>query len=145
MGSSLWGLPLVVEPDLLPAFCTGNGGHPEAPEHDLPQHDCDNGRLLDVLHAVRVEGAGKPLLKGTLSACTRGSSSDKRFPAMTQPRNMLLFACHVSNCAVQLYNLNRWGAVQDWSQGVGHVIQQALPKGKANPAPSVAASGVVAK
>ncbi|KAF5837913.1 mitochondrial pyruvate carrier [Dunaliella salina] len=31
-----------------------------------------------------------------------------RFAWMVQPRNYLLFACHASNEAVQLYQMSRW-------------------------------------
>uniref|UniRef100_A0A7S3UBV8 Mitochondrial pyruvate carrier n=1 Tax=Picocystis salinarum TaxID=88271 RepID=A0A7S3UBV8_9CHLO len=37
-----------------------------------------------------------------------------RFAWMVQPRNYLLFACHMSNESVQLYQMSRW--VQ-WHQG----------------------------
>ena len=66
-----------------------------------------------------------------------------RFAWRVQPRNYLLFACHVSNCTVQLYNLNRWSSVQDWSQGAGHVIEQAMPKKMKSAAATTATAGVV--
>eukprot|EP00245_Coleochaete_scutata_P018134 TRINITY_DN9267_c0_g1_i1.p1 TRINITY_DN9267_c0_g1~~TRINITY_DN9267_c0_g1_i1.p1 ORF type:complete len:128 (-),score=14.59 TRINITY_DN9267_c0_g1_i1:878-1207(-) len=38
-----------------------------------------------------------------------------RFAWKVQPRNYLLFACHLSNESVQLYQLQRWARTQDWS------------------------------
>ena len=35
-----------------------------------------------------------------------------RFAWRVQPRNYLLFSCHASNEAVQLYQLSRWAAAE---------------------------------
>ncbi|KAI0504394.1 mitochondrial pyruvate carrier 1 [Dendrobium catenatum] len=37
-----------------------------------------------------------------------------RFAWMVRPRNYLLLACHVSNEAVQLYQLSRWAKAQGY-------------------------------
>lgn len=39
-----------------------------------------------------------------------------RFAWAIQPRNYLLFACHVSNECVQLNQMRRWASVQPWAQ-----------------------------
>jgi hypothetical protein len=42
-----------------------------------------------------------------------------RFAWMVQPRNYLLLACHASNETVQLYQLSRWYAWHDSTNGGG--------------------------
>ncbi|KAI3424767.1 hypothetical protein D9Q98_008155 [Chlorella vulgaris] len=42
-----------------------------------------------------------------------------RFAWAIQPRNYLLFACHVSNECVQLNQMRRWASVQPWAQQYG--------------------------
>lgn len=42
-----------------------------------------------------------------------------RFAWAIQPRNYLLFACHLSNEAVQLNQLRRWASVQPWGSQYG--------------------------
>ncbi|KAH0459608.1 hypothetical protein IEQ34_012422 [Dendrobium chrysotoxum] len=50
-----------------------------------------------------------------------------RFAWMVRPRNYLLLACHVSNEAVQLYQLSRWAKAQGYLANKEPEAQKGSP------------------
>ena len=47
-----------------------------------------------------------------------------QFALQVQPRNLMLFSCHMSNEAVQLYQLNRWYTQSTSKDGATATEQQ---------------------